>query len=94
MSSSETEKGQVDALIAQLNSSHDNAKIATNNIRNSSSAISTSSERKRVYIRQNSGSNSDMIQFASSPTDARKRLLHKNVKMSKKNYRKSRKSSF
>ncbi|CAF1312297.1 unnamed protein product [Rotaria sordida] len=89
MSSAINEKAEVDALIAQLSSSKDYDKKNATNISSSPDAISTSSERKRIYIRQNSGSNSN-AQFAGSPTDTQKRLLQKNAKISKKNDRKSR----
>ncbi|UJR21925.1 hypothetical protein I4U23_024994 [Adineta vaga] len=87
MSTSAEEKAEVDALIAQLSSSQDNDRKTSSNI--SSSPDATSSERKRIYIRQNSGSNSNN-HSSGSPTDAHKHLLQKNAKLSKKNDRKSR----
>ncbi|CAM4757609.1 unnamed protein product [Rotaria magnacalcarata] len=89
MSSSATEKAEVEALIAQLGSSNDNNKKQSNNVSTSPDAHSATSERKRVYIRQNSGSSSN-TQHVGSPTDAQKHLLQKNTKMTKKNDRKSR----
>jgi programmed cell death protein 4 len=89
MNSSAAEKAEVDALIAQLSSSHDNEKKSSTNLSGSPDANSSLSERKRVYIRQNSGSNSN-AQSSGSPTDAHKHLLQKNAKMYKKNDRKSR----
>ncbi|CAM4910291.1 unnamed protein product [Rotaria socialis] len=89
MSSSATEKAEVEALIAQLGSSNDNNKKQSNNMSTSPDASSATSERKRVYIRQNSGSSSN-AQHVGSPTDAQKHLLQKNTKMTKKNDRKGR----
>ncbi|CAF2662050.1 unnamed protein product [Rotaria sp. Silwood2] len=90
MSSAADEKAEVDALIAQLSSSNNNDKKHATNISSSTDAISTSSsERKRIYIRQNSGSNSN-THLVGSPTDAQKFLLQKNAKITKKNDRKSR----
>lgn len=89
MSSSMTEKAEVDALIAQLSSSNENDKKYSNNMSTSPESHSTTSERKRVYIRQNSGSNSN-AQTVGSPTDAQKHLLQKNARITKKNDRKSR----
>lgn len=89
MNTSAAEKAEVDALIAQLSSSNDDNKKTPTNVSSSPDANSTLSERKRVYIRQNSGSNSN-AQYAGSPTDTQKSLLQKNAKMYKKNDRKSR----
>ena len=93
MSSTAAEKAEVDALIAQLSPSHDNEKRNQTNISGSPDANSTLPERKRVYIRQNSGSNSNN-QSSGSPTDAHKHLLQKNAKITKKNDRKSRQGLF
>ncbi len=93
MNSSAAEKAEVDALIAQLSSSHDNEKKSSTNLSGSPDANSSLSERKRVFIRQNSGSNSNAQSFGS-PTDAHKNLLQKNAKMFKKNDRKSRQGLF
>ncbi|CAF0926910.1 unnamed protein product [Adineta ricciae] len=89
MSTSAAEKAEVDALIAQLSSSQDHERKTSVNMSSSPDASTSSSERKRVYIRQNSGSNSSN-HFSGSPTDAHKHLLQKNAKLSKKNDRKSR----
>jgi len=89
MNTTSAEKAEVDALIAQLSPSYDNDKKNSTNVSGSPDANSTLSERKRVYIRQNSGSNSN-AQFSGSPTDAHKNLLQKNAKIYKKNDRKSR----
>ncbi len=89
MNTSAAEKAEVDALIAQLSSSYDNEKKHSTNVSSSPNGNSTLSERKRVFIRQNSGSNSN-AQYAGSPTDAHKHLLQKNAKIYKKNDRKSR----
>jgi len=90
MNTSAAEKAEVDALIAQLSPSYDNEKKHSTNVSSSSpDGNSTLSERKRVFIRQNSGSNSN-AQYAGSPTDAHKHLLQKNAKIYKKNDRKSR----
>ncbi len=90
MSSSAAEKAEVDALIAQLSSSFDNDKKQpqTNTIA-SGDATTAISERKRVQIRRNSGSNSN-TQLVGSPTDVHGHLLQKNAKISKKYNRKSR----
>ncbi|CAF4021351.1 unnamed protein product [Adineta steineri] len=85
MTTTSAEKAEVDALIAQLSSSQENEK----KISSSPDATSSSSERKNIYIRQNSGSNSTS-QFSGSPSDPHKHLLQKNAKLSKKNDRKSR----
>lgn len=94
MSSSSTsaaEKAEVDALIAQLSpTSRDNEKksqIGPGG--DASNQHSISSERKRVQIRRNSGSNSNS-QVVGSPTDVHGHLLQKNAKISKKYNRKSR----
>jgi len=90
MSSSAAEKAEVDALIAQLSSSNDNDKRAqTTNTIASGDASTTASERKRLQIRRNSGSNSN-TQLVGSPTDVHGHLLQKNAKISKKYNRKSR----
>ncbi|UJR27288.1 hypothetical protein I4U23_008583 [Adineta vaga] len=90
MSSSATEKAEVDALIAQLGSSQDDdRKASTNNNASGGDANSAGSERKRVQIRRNSGSNSN-TQVVGSPTDIHGHLLQKNAKISKKYNRKSR----
>ena len=89
MNSSAAEKAEIDALIAQLSTSNDHDKKNASNISGSPDGSSSFSERKRVYIRQNSGSNSN-AQSVGSPTDAHKFLLQKNAKISKKNDRKSR----
>jgi hypothetical protein len=88
MNSSAAEKAEVDALIAQLSSSSDTAQKHSNHT-SSSTSDTNPSERKRVYIRQNSGSSANG-QFSGSPTDAQKHLLQKNTKIYKKNDRKSR----
>jgi hypothetical protein len=93
MTTSAAEKAEVDALIAQLSPSNDTNKKKSTDISSSPDATSTSSERKRIYSRQNSGSNSN-TQFAGSPSDAHKHLLQKNAKISKKNDRKSRQGLF
>jgi hypothetical protein len=93
MNTSAAEKAEVDALIAQLSSSHDNDKKNATNISSSPDSNSTYSERKRVYIRQNSGSSSN-AQHAGSPTDTQKHLLQKNARIFKKNDRKSRQGLF
>jgi programmed cell death protein 4 len=89
MSSSAAEKAEVDALIAQLSSSRDNDKKSQTNTIASGDASTTTSERKRVQIRRNSGSNSN-TQLVGSPTDVHGQLLQKNAKISKKYNRKSR----
>ena len=93
MSTSAAEKAEVDALIAQLSPSYDTTQRNPTNLSTSPDANSSSSERKRIYIRQNSGSNSS-AQFSGSPTDAQKHLLQKNTKIYKKNDRKSRQGLF
>jgi hypothetical protein len=93
MNSSAAEQAEVDALIAQLSSSSDTAQKHSINVSSSPDTNSSVSERKRVYIRQNSGSNSNG-QFSGSPTDAQKHLLQKNTKIYKKNDRKSRQGLF
>lgn len=89
MNSSAAEKAEVDALIAQLSSSNENDKKNATNVSGSPDANSSLSDRKRIYIRQNSGSNSN-TQSAASPTDVHKHLLQKNARIFKKNDRKSR----
>jgi len=89
MSSSAAEKAEVDALIAQLSPSRDNEKKPQTNTAASGDASTTVSERKRVQIRRNSGSNSN-TQVIGSPTDVHGHLLQKNAKISKKYNRKSR----
>lgn len=93
MNTSESEKAEVDALIAQLSSSNDDNKKSSINVSSSPENNSTLSERKRIYIRQNSGSNSN-AQYAASPTDTQKKLLTKNTRIYKKNDRKSRQGLF
>ena len=78
----------MDALIAQLSPSRDNDKSDTNTVA-SGDASTTISERKRVQIRRNSGSNSN-TQLVGSPTDVHGHLLLKNAKISKTYNRKSR----
>jgi len=92
MNTSAAEKAEVDALIAQLSPSYDNEKKNSPSS-GSPDANSTLSDRKRVFSRQNSGSNSN-AQYAGSPTDAHKYLLQKNAKIYKKNDRKSRQGLF
>lgn len=75
MTTSADEKAEIDALIAQLSPSKIDSNV---------------NEQKRVYIRQNSGSNTNNVQQSGSPTDAHKHLLQKNAKIYKKNDRKSR----
>ena len=94
MSSSSTsaaEKDEVDALIAQLSpSSRDNENKAQSGAGgDASNHYSGPSERKRVQVRRNSGSNSN-TQLVGSPTDVHGHLLQKNAKISKKYNRKSR----
>jgi programmed cell death protein 4 len=89
MSSSAAEKAEVDALIAQLSPSNDNEKNVQTNSIASGDASTTTSERKRVQIRRNSGSTSN-TQLVGSPTDVHGHLLQKNAKISKKYNRKSR----
>ncbi|CAF1360666.1 unnamed protein product [Adineta steineri] len=90
MSSSAAEKAEVDALIAQLSSSRDNEKKSQpNTVASGGDASSIATERKRVQIRRNSGSNSN-TQLVGSPTDVHGHLLQKNAKISKKYNRKSR----
>ena len=90
MSSSATEQAEVDALIAQLSSSSDqHDKTSSTNSNASGDASTAASERKRVQIRRNSGSNSN-TQLVGSPTDVHGHLLQKNAKISKKYNRKSR----
>jgi len=89
MSSSATEKAEVDALIAQLSSSHDNEKESSTNAIASGDASMSATDRKRVQIRRNSGSTSNN-QPVGSPTDVHGHLLQKNAKISKKYNRKSR----
>jgi len=89
MTSSAAEKAEVDALIAQLSPSNDKEKKFSTNMSSSPDADSSTSGRKRVYIRQNSGSNSS-AHSTGSPTDAHKFLLQKNARIYKKNDRKSR----
>lgn len=93
MSSSSTsaaEKAEVDALIAQLSpSARDNEKKSQSGAGDASNQQSNVSERKRVQIRRNSGSNSN-TQLVGSPTDVHGHLLQKNAKISKKYNRKSR----
>jgi programmed cell death protein 4 len=89
MNSTADEKAEVDALIAQLSPSYDTTQKNSTNISGSPDANSTLSERKRIYIRQNSGSSSN-VQYSGSPTDAQKHLLQKNTRIYKKNDRKSR----
>ena len=86
MNSTDAEKAEVDALIAQLSPSANLSGSPENN------SIG-GTERKRVYIRQNSGSNSN-AHFSGSPTDAQKNLLQKNTRITKKNDRKSRQGLF
>lgn len=89
-SSSSAEKAEVDALIAQLSSSHDTDKGAAGDGTGTGDASNaTTAERKRVQIRRNSGSSSN-TQLVGSPTDAHGHLLQKNAKISKKYNRKSR----
>ncbi|CAF3670381.1 unnamed protein product [Rotaria sordida] len=88
MSSSATEQAEVDALIAQL-SSRDYDKTSQTYTNASGDASIMASERKRVQIRRNSGSNSN-TQLVGSPTDVHGHLLQKNAKISKKYNRKSR----
>lgn len=85
MSSSAAEKAEVDALIAQLGSSHDDER----KLSGSGDANMAAAERKRVQIRRNSGSTSN-TQLVGSPTDVHGHLLQKNAKISKKYNRKSR----
>ena len=89
MSSSASDKAEVDALIAQLNSSHDSAKKPQTNPMASGDASLAASERKRVQVRRNSGSNAN-AQWVGSPTDVQGHLLQKNAKIYKKYNRKSR----
>lgn len=84
MSSSTSDKAEIDALIAQLGSDNSQA-----NVNASGDNATASSERKRVQIRRNSGSNSNS-QVVGSPTDVHGHLLQKNAKISKKYNRKSR----
>lgn len=92
MNSNDAEQAEVDALIAQLSSSTSRTNLSTSPENNSASGAG-GSERKRVYIRQNSGSNSN-AHFSGSPTDAQKHLLQKNTRIFKKNDRKSRQGLF
>lgn len=89
MNSTDAEKAEVDALIAQLSSSAKGTNLSGSPENNSIGGT----ERKRVYIRQNSGSNSN-AHFSGSPTDAQKHLLQKNTRITKKNDRKSRQGLF
>lgn len=89
MSSSVDEKAEVEALIAQLSSSCN----ADTTSQASGDANAASTERKRVQVRRNSGSNSN-TQLAGSPTDVHGHLLQKNAKISKKYNRKSRQGFF
>jgi hypothetical protein len=91
--SSSAEQAEIDALIDQLSPSHDSNKKNEKALSSSPDANSASTERKHVYIRQNSGPNSN-VQLGSSPSDAHRHLLQKNVKISKKNGRKSRQGLF
>ena len=87
MSSSATDKAEIDALIAQLGSTRsDNTQVNVNASGDNAAAVA---ERKRVQIRRNSGSNSNS-QLVGSPTDVHGHLLQKNAKISKKYNRKSR----
>ncbi|CAF3890767.1 unnamed protein product [Rotaria sordida] len=88
MSSSATEQAEVDALIAQL-SSRDYDKTSQTYTNACGDASIMASERKRVQIRRNSGSNPN-TQLVGSPTDVHGHLLQKNAKISKKYNRKSR----